>query len=138
MFLISTYMERGRLFRTLSKEARAVGLDWIKRVNIVKNVAHALSYMHHYCTPPIIHRDISSNNIILNSEFEGFVSDFGIARLLNLDSSNRTLVVGTYGYIAPGKCIHPLLIFLLSFTYIYVLLLVFNVFPFPFLFLYAK
>ena len=103
MFLISTYMERGSLFCMLSNKDEAVGLDWSKRVNIVKNVAHALSYMHHDCTPPIIHRDISSNNILLNSELEGFVSDFGIARLLNPDSSNRTLVAGTYGYIAPGK-----------------------------------
>ena len=103
MFLIYMYMERGSLFCTLSNEDEAVELDWSKRVNIVKNMAHALSYMHHNCTPSIIHRDISSNNILLNSELEGFVSDFGTARLLDPDSSNRTLVAGTYGYIAPGK-----------------------------------
>ena len=103
MFLISMYMERGSLFCMLSNEDEVVGLDWSKRVNIVKNIAHALSYLHHDCTPPIIHRDISSNNILLNSELDGFVSDFGIARLLNPDSSNRTHVAGTYGYIAPGK-----------------------------------
>ena len=103
MFLIYMYMERESLFCMLSNEDEAVELDWSKRVNIVKNIAHALSYMHHDCTPPIIHRDISSNNILLNSELEGFVSDFGIVRLLDPDSSNQTLVVGTYGYIAPGK-----------------------------------
>ena len=118
MFLIYTYMERGSLFCMLSNEDEAVELDWMKRVNIVKNIAHALSYMHHDCTPPILHRDISSNNILLNSELEGFVSDFGTARLLDPDSSNRTLVVGTYGYIAPGRCIHPLLNFLLNLIYI--------------------
>ncbi|PIA62313.1 hypothetical protein AQUCO_00200362v1 [Aquilegia coerulea] len=101
MFLVYEYMERGSLFCVLSNEADAVELDWNKRVNVVKGVAHALSYMHNDCSPPIIHRDISSNNVLLNSEMEACVSDFGTARLLDPDSSNQTLRVGTYGYIAP-------------------------------------
>ncbi|ESR49814.1 MDIS1-interacting receptor like kinase 2 [Citrus sinensis] len=101
MFLIYEYMEMGSLFCVLRTDEEAIGLDWTKRVNIVKGMAHALSYLHHHCTPPIVHRDISSNNILLNSELEAFVADFGIARLLNFDSSNRTLLAGTFGYIAP-------------------------------------
>ncbi|KAK9190158.1 hypothetical protein WN943_018760 [Citrus x changshan-huyou] len=76
MFLIYEYMEMGSLFCILRTDEEAVGLDWTKRVNIVKGMAHALSYLHHHCTPPIVHRDISSNNILLNSEFEAFVADF--------------------------------------------------------------
>ncbi|XP_035542757.1 MDIS1-interacting receptor like kinase 2-like [Juglans regia] len=57
--------------------------------------------MHHDCSPPIIHRDISSSNILLDSQFEAHVSDFGTAKLLELDSSNWTSPAGTYGYIAP-------------------------------------
>ena len=78
---------------------------WIptKRVNFVKGIANALSYMHHDCALPIIHRDISSNNILLDYKLEAFVSDFGATRLLDPDSSNQTLLVGTYGYIAPSK-----------------------------------
>ncbi|XP_047974142.1 MDIS1-interacting receptor like kinase 2-like [Salvia hispanica] len=57
--------------------------------------------MHHDCSPPILHRDISSSNILLDSEFEGCLSDFGTARLLDPDSSNQTILVGTRGYIAP-------------------------------------
>ncbi|XP_065621703.1 MDIS1-interacting receptor like kinase 2-like isoform X1 [Quercus suber] len=101
MFLVYQYMERGSLFCILSNDVEALELDWPKRMNIIKSIAHALSYMHHECNPIIIHRDISSNNILLNSELEAFVSDFGTARLLDPDSSNQTLVVGTYGYIAP-------------------------------------
>nr|KJB33604.1 hypothetical protein B456_006G021100 [Gossypium raimondii] len=103
MFLIYEYMENGSLFYALSIDDEAVELDWTKRVNIVKGVAHALSYMHHDCNLPIVHRDISSNNILLNSELEAFIADFGTARLLDPDSSNRTVIVGTYGYIAPGS-----------------------------------
>ena len=103
MFLVYKYMERGSLYCILRDEVEAVELDWITRVNVVKGIANALSYMHHDWDFPIIHRDISSNNILLDSNFEAFVSDFGTARLLDPDSSNQTLLVGTYGYIAPGN-----------------------------------
>ncbi|KAM0029538.1 putative protein kinase RLK-Pelle-LRR-XI-1 family [Helianthus debilis subsp. tardiflorus] len=100
-FLVYEYMEKGSLFCALSDSELAVQVDWIKRVNIIKDVAHALAYMHHDCSPPIVHRDISTNNILLNSEMEGFVADFGAARLLDPDSSNQTVIAGTLGYIAP-------------------------------------
>lgn len=104
MFLVYEYMERGSLFCVLRDEIGAVHLSWERRVNIVKSIAHALSYMHHDCIPSIIHRDISSNNILLNSKLEGFVGDFGAARLLHRDSSNYyTAAAGTLGYMAPGK-----------------------------------
>lgn len=107
MFLIYDYKERGNLCDILRNEVGAVELDWIKRVNVVKSIAQALSYMHHNCDTPIIHRDISSNNILLDSGLKAFVSDFGTAKLLYPNSSNQTLLVGTYGYIAPGKLAMP-------------------------------
>ncbi|OIW18022.1 hypothetical protein TanjilG_07606 [Lupinus angustifolius] len=100
-FLIYEYMEKGSLFSVLYDDVEAIELEWRKRVNIIKGIAHALSYLHHDCIPPIVHRDISSSNILLNSEWQPNISDFGIARLLRYDSSNRTIVAGTYGYIAP-------------------------------------
>jgi Leucine-rich repeat (LRR) protein len=103
MFLIYEYMERGSLFCILLNDDEAIELDWSKRLNIIKCTAHALSYMHHECIPTIVHRDITSSNILLNDKLEAFVSDFGTAKILDPDSSNQTLVAGTYGYIAPGK-----------------------------------
>ncbi|KAF7844804.1 putative leucine-rich repeat receptor-like protein kinase [Senna tora] len=100
MFLIYEYMERGSLSYVLSKDVEAEELNWNKRVNAIKGIANALSYMHD-CKPSIIHRDITSSNILLNSSMEAFVSDFGTARILDPDSSNQTLLVGTYGYVAP-------------------------------------
>uniref|UniRef100_A0A7N2LBA2 non-specific serine/threonine protein kinase n=1 Tax=Quercus lobata TaxID=97700 RepID=A0A7N2LBA2_QUELO len=67
------------------------------------SVAHALSYMHHDCSPPVVHRDISSKNILLDSQYEAHVLDIDIAELLNQDSSNWTSLTSTYGYVAPGN-----------------------------------
>ncbi|KAL3721406.1 hypothetical protein ACJRO7_033837 [Eucalyptus globulus] len=103
MFLVYEYMENGSLFCALRDDIEAVELDWSKRVNLVQDTAHALSYMHHDCVRPTIHRDISSNNILLNNKMQAFVSDFGTARLLGHDSSSNFTanIAGTYGYVAP-------------------------------------
>ncbi|PHT39557.1 hypothetical protein CQW23_18411 [Capsicum baccatum] len=100
-FLVYEYAERGSLSSILSNEVESKKLDWLKRVNIIKGVAFALSYMHQDCSPPFVHRDISSSNVLLDSEYEACVSDFGIGKLLKPDSSNFTALAGTYGYVAP-------------------------------------
>lgn len=89
-------------------------LDWTTWVNILRRVVYALAYFHHDCWPSIVHRDISSNNILLNSEFEAFFGNFGVARLLNSDSSNKNLIVGTYSYIVPGELVLLVISFLFS------------------------
>ncbi|CAO2208966.1 unnamed protein product [Urochloa humidicola] len=100
-FLVYDYIERGTLHVILENEDFAKGLDWQKRVAIARDVAQAIYYLHHECNPPIIHRDITSNNILLDATFKAYVSDFGIARMLKPDSSNWSELAGTYGYIAP-------------------------------------
>ncbi|KAL5769832.1 hypothetical protein ACOSP7_013986 [Xanthoceras sorbifolium] len=100
-FLVYEYLEKGSLDTILSNEENAKALDWPKRLNIIESVAQALSYMHHDCSPPIVHRDISSKNILLDQDYQVHVSDFGTAKLLKLDSSNQTGFAGTYGYVAP-------------------------------------
>ncbi|MBA0665036.1 hypothetical protein Goklo_004961 [Gossypium klotzschianum] len=100
-FLVYELVERGSLRMVLSNNEQAKELDWKKRVNVVKGLANALSYMHHGHSQPIVHRDISSNNVLLDLDYEARVSDFGTARILKPDSSNWTSLAGTYGYIAP-------------------------------------
>ncbi|KAK9077037.1 hypothetical protein SSX86_005372 [Deinandra increscens subsp. villosa] len=99
-FLVYEYHEGGSLTDILCDKV-AQSLDWSKRVNIIKGVAYALSYMHHDCSPAIIHRDISSKNILLDSEYEACVSDFGTSKILNPNSSNWSNIAGTFGYLAP-------------------------------------
>ncbi|KAF3435015.1 hypothetical protein FNV43_RR22102 [Rhamnella rubrinervis] len=100
-FLVYEYLERGSLAKILSDAEEAKELDWTKRIEVVKGIANALYYMHHDNTPSIIHRDISSNNILLDTKYQARISDFGSARLVKVDSSNWTVLAGTYGYIAP-------------------------------------
>ncbi|KAF8013057.1 hypothetical protein BT93_I1046 [Corymbia citriodora subsp. variegata] len=103
MFLVYEYMERGSLFCALRDVVEAMELDWSKRLNIVWDMAHALSYLHHDCAQSIVHRDISSNNILLDNQMHAFLLDFGTARLLepNFSSNLTANIVGTCGYMAP-------------------------------------
>ncbi|VAH00122.1 unnamed protein product [Triticum turgidum subsp. durum] len=100
-FLVYDYIQQGSLHGILENEELAKELDWTKRIAVATDVAQAILYLHHECSPPIIHRDITSNNILLDTSFKAFVSDFGTARILKPDSSNWSALAGTYGYMAP-------------------------------------
>ncbi|CAH9075463.1 unnamed protein product [Cuscuta epithymum] len=101
MYLVYEYIEMGSLGKVLRDDRMAQKLTWGVRARIVQGIAHALSYLHHDCSPPIVHRDVSANNILLESSFEPRLSDFGTAKLLSGESSNWTSVAGSYGYMAP-------------------------------------
>lgn len=59
-------------------------------------------YLHHEVTPHIIHRDIKASNVLLDSDFEPLVADFGFAKLIPEGVSHMTTrVKGTLGYLAP-------------------------------------
>jgi serine/threonine protein kinase len=102
-------MERGNLAETLKANEKAIELNWKRRIYIVLYVVHALAYMHHDCSSPIVHRDITSRNILLDQEFRACVSDFGTAKILNVNGLNLTKLAGTKGYLAPGKQISNLI-----------------------------
>lgn len=101
-FLVYEFVEGCSLREMLGNEAKAIGFDWMKRVNVIRGVSNALCYMHHGCSLSIIHRDVTSTNVLLDLEYEPRVADFGTARFLNPDSSNWTSFAGTFGYSAPG------------------------------------
>jgi tRNA A-37 threonylcarbamoyl transferase component Bud32 len=102
-FLVCQFIERGNLASILGDKELAIQFHWQRRTTLIRDVAQAISYLHHDVNPPIIHRDITSRNILLDTDYKAFVSDFGIARMLKPDSSNWSALAGTYGYIAPGK-----------------------------------
>ncbi|KAG5547728.1 hypothetical protein RHGRI_013426 [Rhododendron griersonianum] len=104
--LISVYdlLPKGNLEENLhgnSKEKSV--LSWEVRCKVAVGIAEALNYLHNECSPPVIHRDAKSSNILLFDEFEPQLSDFGLAIWGPSDSSFLTDndVVGTFGYLAP-------------------------------------
>ncbi|CAL0309783.1 unnamed protein product [Lupinus luteus] len=100
MFLVYEFVERGSLTKVLYEE-ESMELSWATRVEIVHGIAHAITYLHSDCSPPIVHRDITLNNILLDSNFVPHLADFGIAKQLSSNTSYWTSVAGTYGYMAP-------------------------------------
>ncbi|CAM8890458.1 unnamed protein product [Rhodiola kirilowii] len=100
--LMYDYMPNGSL-GSLLHERTGDTLEWDLRYQILLGAAQGLAYLHHDCVPPIVHRDIKANNILIGLEFEPYIADFGLAKLVqegDFGKSSNT-VAGSYGYIAP-------------------------------------
>ncbi|XP_044973760.1 cysteine-rich receptor-like protein kinase 10 [Hordeum vulgare subsp. vulgare] len=90
-------------------EDRKTLLDWDKRIAIIVGTAEGLLYLHKHSRLRVIHRDLKPSNILLDSEMNAKISDFGLAKIFssNITEANTTRkVVGTYGYMAPEYASH--------------------------------
>ncbi|PRQ41666.1 putative protein kinase RLK-Pelle-LRR-XI-1 family [Rosa chinensis] len=102
VIMVSEYMPNGNLGTALhGDQAGKLLVDWVSRYNIAVGVAQGLNYLHHDCQPPVIHRDIKSNNILLDKNLDARIADFGLARMMMHKNETVSIVAGSYGYIAP-------------------------------------
>ncbi|KAK9757008.1 hypothetical protein RND81_01G134300 [Saponaria officinalis] len=114
-YLVYEYAEKGSvdewLFRqqTDRSEDDSVSqpvLSWKQRVQIACHVADALNYLHSYISPPYIHKNLKSSNILLDAAYRAKITNFGLARTIQEEDESGVLhltkhVVGTHGYLAP-------------------------------------
>ncbi|KAF8398520.1 hypothetical protein HHK36_017449 [Tetracentron sinense] len=112
LLLVYEFMPRGSLdkliFSDKSSIMEEVILSWERRHNIICGVAYALDYLHNGCDKRVLHRDVKSSNIMLDSEFNARLGDFGLARIVQNDGNTHhstNEIAGTPGYMAP-ECFH--------------------------------
>ncbi|CAK9227014.1 unnamed protein product [Sphagnum troendelagicum] len=99
--MLYEYMPNCSLGDVLHKHKPA--LQWNTRYCIALGTAEGLAYLHHTCVPSVVHGNLKSNNILLDTNLEPHIADFGLAKLLDwtFDWTSIAKIEGECGYIAP-------------------------------------
>ncbi|XP_076887578.1 putative LRR receptor-like serine/threonine-protein kinase At2g16250 [Bidens hawaiensis] len=123
--MVYKYMPNGDLSKSLFRPTSLVdnglqSLDWITRLKIATGAAEGLAYLHHECSPPLVHRDIQASSILLDDKYDvrlGSLSEVCaqgvdnnqnvITRLLRISSNPESTPSGS----APAICAYDVYCF---------------------------
>ncbi|CAL5436345.1 unnamed protein product [Camellia sinensis] len=109
--LVYEYMSNGSLDSFIfGVDKKSKSFTWSTQLNIIVGIARGILYLHQDSRLRIIHRDLKASNVLLDSEMNPKISDFGLARAFGHDQSSTKTerVVGTYGYMSPEYAIDGL------------------------------
>ncbi|KAI4312066.1 hypothetical protein MLD38_036921 [Melastoma candidum] len=106
--LVYEFVPNSSLDQFIFDPIKRAHLNWDTRYKIITGIARGLMYLHEDSRLRIIHRDLKASNILLDADMNPKVSDFGMARLFELDQTqaDTNRIVGTYGYMAPEYVLH--------------------------------
>lgn len=102
LLLVYEHLPNGCLDKHIFGKEKDI-LKWNRRYSIACDIASALLYLHEEWDQRVVHRDVKASNVMLDSNFNAKLGDFGLARLMESDqaASHTTVVAGTRGYVAP-------------------------------------
>ncbi|KAL8167909.1 hypothetical protein V2J09_009408 [Rumex salicifolius] len=102
--LVYEFIENGSLDKHLFSAATECNLGWKERFKVATGTAKGLAYLHHECLEWIIHCNVKPENILLDTDFDPKIADFGLAKLSQRGGpagSQVTKIRGTKWYMAP-------------------------------------
>ncbi|XP_010250277.1 PREDICTED: C-type lectin receptor-like tyrosine-protein kinase At1g52310 isoform X2 [Nelumbo nucifera] len=102
-YIVYEFVANGPLDRWLHHIPRGGrSLDWAMRMRIAITLAQGIAFLHDKVKPHVVHRDIHASNVLLDEEFRAHLMGVGLSKFVPWEVMHeRTVMAGTYGYLAP-------------------------------------